>query len=497
MAQVINTNVTSLNAQRNLATSSSTLATSLQRLSSGLRINTAKDDAAGLAISERMTAQIRGMDQARRNSNDGVSLAQTAEAGLTEMGTLLQRIRELSVQSANGTNSASDRQALNGEVGQLVAELQRFAQSTSFNNQKLFDGTTTSVNYQVGANANQIVTATSANFLTDKYGTYQTQATNSATIASGASGYTATTGGAAVLTINGGYGSGTYTMAATSAETAKTMADGINALSATGVKASAKTEVDIALSANSFSLGVRGTNTTADENVSFTVSASTADGLAQAVQAFNDKSSKTGVTAKLNDAKTGITLSALDGSTILLSQLAGASGTITTSATSGNSAVAGPNSGTTASGAWAVSIMGQVTLDSDKSYSVTQGTAAASGTFGTSAIGSTAASLQKVSALDISTVAGANLAMRIADSAITSVNNQRAAFGALQNRFEATISNLMTSVENLSAARSRIRDADFASETANLTRNQILQQAGTAMLAQANALPQQVLSLLK
>lgn len=498
MAQVINTNVASLNAQRNLSNSSSALSTSLQRLSSGLRINSAKDDAAGLAISERMTSQIRGMSQAQRNSNDGVSLAQTAESGLSEMGTLLQRIRELAVQSANGTNSASDRQALNGEVGQLVSELQRFAQTTSFNNQMLFDGTLSSINYQVGANANQVITATSANFLTDKYGTYQTQATNSATVASGASGYTATTGGAAVLTVNGGYGSGTFTLANTTADSAKSIATGINALTATGVKASAKTEVDVSFTSFSYSLGVRGTNTTADENVSFTVSASTADGLAQAVQAFNDKSSKTGITARLNDAKTGITLTALDGSNILLGQLAGASGQITTAKTATETgAIAGTATGQSASGAFALTIMGQVTLDSDKSYSVTQGTATASGLFGTGPVGSTAASLQKVSALDIATVSGANLAIRIADSALTAVNGQRAAFGALQNRFEATISNLMSSVENLSAARSRIQDADFASETANLTRNQILQQAGTAMLAQANALPQNVLSLLK
>lgn len=499
MSQVINTNIASLNSQRTLGTSQTALQVSLARLSSGLRINTAKDDAAGLAISERMTAQIRGMEQARRNANDGVSLAQTAEGGLSQMGGLLQRIRELAVQSANGTNTAADRQTLNQEVTQLVSELQRFAQTTEFNNLNLFDGSFTSATYQVGANANQVVTATSANFLTDKYGTHQELSAaygfNSNTAA--VSGFTTTTGGAAALEINGAYGSGTYTLKNTTADSAKSIAAGINAQTATGVRAAAKTEFDItALAASaSYVLNVMGTNT-ASETVSFaTGAAMDADGLSSAIQAFNDKSSKTGVTARLNDAGTGITLTALDGSNVSLGTASG-SMTIAKTATVTGSAMGSGTSGLAASGA--ITIMGQVTLDSDKSYSINQKTAIASGLFNaTAASGTTSSSLQKVSNLDISTVTGANLAMRIADSALTIVNGQRAAFGALQNRFEATISNLSTSVENLSGARSRVRDADFAHETASLTRLQILQQAGVAMLAQANALPQQVLSLLR
>src|SRR5262245_48756533 len=173
MPQIINTNVASLNAQRNLNTSQTSLATSLQRLSSGLRINSAKDDAAGLAISERFTAQIRGLDQARRNANDGISLAQTAAGALQSAGDILQRIPELAVQSANASNSTSDRAALNSEVQNLTQELQRIATTTEFNGQKLLDGSFTTAAFQVGANANQMIIANSGNFQTSAYGNYR------------------------------------------------------------------------------------------------------------------------------------------------------------------------------------------------------------------------------------------------------------------------------------------------------------------------------------
>ena len=506
MGSSINTNVASLNAQRNLMTSQDALSTSLQRLSSGLRINSSKDDAAGLAISERMTSQIRGMTQAERNANDGVSLAQTGESALAQMGNLLQRIRELAVQSANGTNTASDRQSLNQELNALTSELDRFSTATQFNGLSLFDGTFTSANYQIGANANQVVTATSANFRTVNYGTNQMLATSSVTAASGAaaSGFSiSTTGGAAAVTVNGGYGSGVFTLTGTTADTAKSIAAQVNALTQTGVHASAKTEFDLTFSTGAASgnyvLNINGTNAAA-QTVSFNVASADANGLSAAIQAFNDKASQTGITARLNDAQTGVTLTALDGSTVAIGSTLASGGLYTVSQTATQTGgLAGIGASiSSGAGSGVLDIMGQVTLDSDKAYSIAQDATAASGLFDTGA-GSTqtTSSLQAVSTLDISTLAGANIAMRIADAAITAVNNQRAAFGALQNRFNATISNLQAAVENVSAARSRIRDTDFASETANLTRNQILQQAGTAMLAQANALPQQVLSLLK
>ena len=506
MPSIINTNVASLNSQRNLMGSQDALSTSLQRLSSGLRINSAKDDAAGLAISERMTSQINGMAQAQRNANDGVSLAQTGEGALAQMATLLQRIRELAVQSANGTNTASDRQSLNQELNQLTAELDRFATATQFNGLNLFDGSFTSTNYQVGANANQVVTATSANFRTVNYGTSQILSTASITASSGAavSGFSAgTTGGSGTIIINGGYGSGSYTLAGDTSDSAKTVANAINALTATGVHASAKTEFDITfttgVASGNYVLNINGTNAVA-QVISFNVGSSDANGLASAIQSFNDRSSQTGVTARLNQLQNGITLTAQDGSNVSIGTALANTGQIIVTPTQGlTGALEGTADGLSSGAGMHFEVMGQVTLDSDKAYSIAQvGTMPASGLFATGAVGDqTPSSLQAVSVMDISTVAGANLTMRIADAAITSVNNQRASFGALQNRFNATISNLATAVENVSAARSRIRDTDFAAETAQLTRNQILQQAGTAMLAQANALPQQVLQLLK
>lgn len=499
MPQIINTNYASLDAQRQLNNSQNSLQTALQRLSSGLRINSAKDDAAGLAISQRFTAQINGMDTAQRNANDGVSLAQTGEGALSQMGDLIQRIRSLAVQSANATNTASDRQALNQEVSQLTSELDRFAQTTQFNGLNLLDGSFTSANYQVGANANQVITATSTNFRVDKYGTNQLLSNSSLTMASGAGvSASAATTAATTLTLNGAAGSGTVAVATT--DSAKTIATAINQQSQAGITAAAKTQFDIALSTStSFSVNVLGTNSAA-EVVSFTTgSGANADGLAAAIAAFNDKSSKTGVTASLNSAGTGITLTALDGSNVTLGTSSATSGAITVSATNGYEATAGTEGTATGalSGGNSVTVMGQVTLDSAKSYSVTQ-SAISSGLFGNGAATNVgASSLQKVQALDVTTVANANKAIRIADAALTLINGQRAAFGALQNRFTATISNLQTASENMQAARSRIQDADFAQETSNLTRSQILQQAGTAMLAQANSLPNNVLSLLK
>ena len=491
MALVINTNIASLNAQRNLTNSQSSLQVSLQRLSSGLRINSAKDDAAGLAISERMTSQINGLNQAVRNANDGISLSQTAEGALGQAGTMLQRIRELAVQSANASNSASDRQAINAEVTQLTAELDRVAQTASFNGQKLLDGSFGSATFQVGANANETITATTANFRTTAYGNYRVGAkvasssdptgdlvagSTANAIASNAAATSRVAGGD--ITVNGAAGSATVTVAA--GASAKTVAGQINAkTSNTGVSATALTQFDLtALTANtSYSLNVTSNNSTA-VTVAFTTGAITADGLSAAVNAFNDVSSQTGVTAQVNSAGTGITLTNSAGENITIADNTG-SGAVTvggTAITAGNSAV-----GT-----------GQLTLDSEKSFNVT---AANTTDFFTAA--SASGQLQSVSNLDVSSVAGATRSLAIVDSALAAINGQRAKFGALQSRFQNTIANLQATSENLSAARSRIQDADFAAETANMTRAQILQQAGTAMVAQANALPQQVLTLLR
>lgn len=484
MPQVINTNVMSLNSQRNLNTSQSALQTSLQRLSSGLRINSAKDDAAGLAISERFTSQIRGLDQAIRNANDGISLSQTAEGALSESGNILQRIRELAVQSANATNSASDRQALQSEVSQLVSELDRIASSTEFNGQKLLDGTFGTAIFQVGANANQTIQTTTANFRANNFGNYRVEG-------AGASAGDASRIAGETLTVTGSLGAESVDIAAGSSarDVAETVAGKANS---TGVTAFALTE-ELATfdTAGAYVVNLQSDNTEATK-VAFTISGTQGnDGLAGAITAFNDVSSKTGVTARISENGNGIILRNSTGNNINIAETAANtnSGTVMVGGAtvrSGADTAAAP--GDPLSG---IVVTGQVTFDSDKSFSVV-------GDAGETVTNATEASaLNSVNNMDVSSVSGANLALATVDAALNTVSNQRAKFGAIQSRFGSTIANLSTNSENLSAARSRIRDADFAKETAELTRNQILQQAGTAMLAQANVAPQNVLTLLQ
>lgn len=490
MAATINTNVSSLTAQRNLGTSQASLSTSIQRLSSGLRINSAKDDAAGLAISERFTAQIRGMNQAARNANDGISLSQVAESALAGAGNILQRVRELSVQSANASNSASDRKAIQAEVGQLLSELDRIAVTTEFNGQKLLDGSFGSATFQVGANANQTITATTGNFRTTTYGA-QLNSTKLVGAAAAPADWTGT------LTI-AGLQSKPVVLDGT--DTAITAAAKVNATTeATGVSAIARNvslfSVDPAGIPGSFTLAVKGDNATA-ANVTFSATANTPAGLAEAVKSFNDVSSQTGITAKLNTDSTAIILTNEAGANIDIANAASSSGAVALAA---QDAEASLSSGaltfetapgfSAAAGASTVT-MGTLEFSSDKGFSV-------SGTPATLAPTSAASILVSVNTIDVSTVSGSTQALKVIDSALAAVNGQRASFGALQARFETAIANLNTSSENMSASRSRIQDADFAAETANLSRAQILQQAGTAMVAQANQIPQGVLALLK
>ena len=487
MASVINTNISSLNAQNNLSRSQGDLAMALQRLSTGLRINSAKDDAAGLAISERMTTQIRGLNQAARNANDGVSLAQTAEGALGTSGDILQRIRELAVQSANATNSGSDRKALQAEVGQLVQELTRVAEQTSFNGRNLLDGSFGVVQFQVGANANETIQATMANFSTSKYGDNRLSGDSITNLATAA---LTQTGGA--ITVSGVEGSATYT--AVAGESAKSTAKGISAfVDSTGVTATAKTEANLSFTiaaGQAYSIDITSDNTSA-KTIGFTVAANDVDGLAAAITAFNDSSSETGVTASINSAGTGITLAHNSGENIsIVNNTVGAANTVVLQTTGAGAGI------TVAAAGGTGAAVGVVTADSASSFAVSDATAAATSFF-TGGGASDASVLKAVSTMDISTVDGSNLALKIVDSALERINGQRATFGALQSRFESTVANIQIASENLSAARSRIMDADFAAETANLTRAQILQQAGTAMLSQANAIPQNVLSLLQ
>ncbi|MEA9585749.1 MULTISPECIES: flagellin [Xanthomonas] len=399
MAQVINTNVMSLNAQRNLTTSSASMSTSIQRLSSGLRINSAKDDAAGLAISERFTTQIRGLDVASRNANDGISLAQTAEGAMVEIGSNLQRIRELSVQSSNATNSATDRDALNSEVKQLTAEIDRVANQTNFNGTKLLNGDFSGALFQVGADAGQTI---GINSIVDANVDSLGKANFAAAVS--AAGVTGTA-------------------------TASGSVSGIS-LSFNDASGSAKS-VTIA------DVKVASGDTAADVNK-------------KVAAAINDKLDQTGMYASIKS----------DGSVQIESLKAGQDFTSLSAGTS----------------------------------SATGITVGAGITTASAASGTTASTL---SSLDISTFSGSQKALEIVDKALTAVNSSRADMGAVQNRFTSTIANLSATSENLSASRSRIRDTDYAKETAELTRTQILQQAGTAMLAQAKSVPQNVLSLLQ
>ncbi|WP_323140526.1 flagellin N-terminal helical domain-containing protein [Massilia phyllosphaerae] len=485
MASVINTNVASLNAQRNLSASQSSLNTSIQRLSSGLRINSAKDDAAGLAISDRMNSQIKGMTQATRNANDGVSMAQTAEGALSSSGDILQRVRELAVQSSNASNSASDRKALQTEVTQLTSELNRIAGTTEFNGTKLLDGSMGTANFQVGANAGQLISMTGSNFTTTTYGNNQIKGDAAVVTADGVSGAKA---GSA--TISGALGSTTIT--STTADSAKTIAAKINGKTAdTGVTASAKTDALLTSGGGAYSLDVKSDNGTA-VTISFSVdgTGSKSDDFAAAVSAFNAQTAKTGVTAQYADG--GIKLTNANGADISVKNNNAAAGA---SISMGSYKADGTaNTATALAGGASGVANGNVTMDSEKSFSVAEGTATGFSLGGTN---SGASTLKSVANLDISSFEGAQNAIKTADAALASVNGQRAQLGALQSRFSSAISNLQSTTENLSASKSRITDTDFASETANMTRGQILQQAGTSMLAQANSLPNGVLSLLR
>jgi flagellin len=482
MAQTINTNINSLTAQRNLTTSQSSLSTSVQRLSSGLRINSAKDDAAGLSISERFTSQIRGLNQASRNANDGISLAQTGEGALGSSSAILQRVRELAVQSANATNSASDRKAINAEANQLLSELDRIATTTQFNGINLLDGSSATSVFQVGANANQTITTTTSNFRTSNYGVQLRDSANVAVAATA-------TSLAGAFEINGAK-SATITLVAS--DTAKSAAAAINGQTEnTGVTATARNNAELKFTTNTGTilLDVKGLNTTA-VSVSFTAATNDALGLAGAVTAFNDVSATTGITATLNSAKDGIILTNAAGDNIDLTNNS-ATAALTLGAEDNTTAALDFSAGVAAAAAGGTAVAtGSVELSSEKGFSI--GTSA-SALF----TAADASALNAVNTMDLTTVSGATLALKIADAALAAVNSQRAAFGAIQSRFETTVANLAVTSENASASRSRVQDADFAIETANLSRAQILQQAGTAMVAQANQLPQGVLALLR
>ncbi|MDT7518420.1 flagellin [Rhodoferax sp. TBRC 17660] len=507
MASTINTNIQSLTAQRNLSMTQASLTTSMQRLSSGLRINSAKDDAAGLAITDRMTSQIRGLNQAARNANDGISLAQVAEGALSSTSNNLQRIRELAVQSANGTNSASDRLALQQEVMQLTTEISRVGSQTEFNGLKLLDGSYTTQQFQVGANANQTigvsVTSARAVDMGNNAVSSKTAAPSIATAAAGPS-LAGTANGflSQTLTLAGNGTVNTIPTSGTLADgtSAKAVATAINAFTAlSGVTAVATTKATISnVSLGSVQFQLQGSNLPPEPAITVSATINNVSDLAPLAQAINAQSGSTGITA-VADKIGNLVLTQAEGDDIKILNM-GVTGGLTGATVVGEDTLTPvtfqPGTGGTPAPPTsdvAVAVGGKVALNSSTGFTVTS--TDATGTL--IAGGSQGSALSSVAKIDISTQEGANAALLVVDGALASISANRAQLGAVQNRFLTTIENLQTNSENLSASRSRIQDADFAMETANLSRTQILQQAGTAMVAQANQLPQGVLQLLK
>jgi len=501
MALVINTNVMSLNAQRNLSTSGSQLATSLQRLSSGLRINSAKDDAAGLAISSRMTTQINGLTQAARNANDGISLAQTTESALQEVTNNLQRIRELAVQSANATNSDSDRAALDQEVQQRLAEVNRIATQTSFNGRKVLDGSFGNATFQVGANVGETISVgLDSSVKTSDVGDIYGSGTGNVDINAGVVVTAGVTAAAAVHSVH-------TSAAITQANTDFTVATGTPI---TFTVTSAKGTDSVTLNSDY----------TSDANVGVAggMAADITAQLANSGVTVTKDAATNSLVFTTDDAGSGtLTIGGADAA-VIGGSLTTAGSAAVTAVTASNGLVVGA-AATITVGTNTVSLSGTYTKVSDLLDKIASSGAVGSvdattgfltissgetftlagadiGDVGLSAAAATQ-STTGLTATNVLNVGAANDTILRIDSALTSVSGLRSTLGAIQNRFDSVINSLQAVSENLSASRSRIQDTDFAAETAALTRAQILQQAGTAMVAQANSVPQNVLSLLR
>jgi flagellin len=473
MSLVLNTNIDSLLAQNSLTTSGSQLQTSLQQLSTGLRINTAADDAAGYAIVQGMTSQINGMNQAVQNANDGVSLVQTASGALSEITNDLQSMRSLAVESLNATNSGTDRSDLNTQFQQLTQDIDSVAGNTQFNGVNLLDGTFQNATFQIGANEGQGITVGQiANMHTNALGAYTVTGTGPTTAA--------LTSGALTITV----GSTTYNVGASTAgssggqdaDSAYAIANAINAAGA-GVTATAN-PTTLTGAAPSGATSVSGTFTINGVTVSVASgqlgNGAAADANALAID-INDVSASSGVTATVN-ASNELVLTAADGRNIDVGAFTGTLTTGTTGIT--------PSHATT----------GTITLSSSTPFTVGGST----GETDTGLAGGAVDAINTtVASLDVSTVTGANTALSTITAALQQVATLGAQLGAYQNRFQAASAGLATDVTNLTSARSNIQDTDYAAATAQLSQAQILQQASTAMVAQANTIPQNVLTLLQ
>ncbi|WP_279916251.1 flagellin [Ectopseudomonas oleovorans] len=580
MALTVNTNVASLNTQKNLNRASEALSTTMQRLSSGLKINSAKDDAAGLQISNRLTSQINGLNVAVKNANDGISIAQTAEGAMQESTNILQRMRELALQSANGSNSAEDRASLQSEYSQLTTELTRIANTTTFGGRNLLDGSFGTTSFQVGANANETINLSLGNVSANKIGSYQMEedttskrvsgtamaairdtdpllvardaakaandaatkdlADKTATVATlaaaggvagdtdydaavaardaadeflngdssatppttgtkgaladaetalAASTFTSFTAG--TITVQGGGDTKAITLAGN--ESAKEIAKSFNG-AISGLSASARTVVDLSINETALAGGSANLSVSVGEkSVNLVGVTSTADLADQ----LSSNASALGIAVSYDETNDKLTVTSESGENITFGAQSNLNADGTAHAGSVVKASVMDSNGeyTTAAdlNASGSTVAGYVELNSAKSYALTSsGGADISEVFANSK-----AKMTTIADTDITTAAGSQSAISVIDKAISNIDSQRADLGAVQNRFDSTVSNLQSIVENSTSARSRIQDADFAAETAELTKQQTLQQASTAILAQANQLPSAVLSLLQ
>jgi len=494
----VNTNMGAVVSAANMAKFGRELDTSIERLSSGLRINSAKDDAAGMAIVSKMEAQVRGVTQAIRNATDSQKLIDTSEGAHVETLNILQRMRELAVQSANDTNQAIDRTFLNSEATQLIAEIDRIAGQTTWNGEKILDGNFTSKQFQLGANENEKVTYSIDSAKSAAIGSYQVNGEGA--IYTG----TADTISAHSLTVSGYIGSATVSVSAN--DSAATAASNVNAKTAdTGVTAIAVTKAKLSglESAQnvSFTLG-NGTSTAS-------VSANITDenDLRLLKDSINSVAGTTGITAEMDSSSnaaiilthsTGedIMFSSFDTDTdadLTVTQLDydGATGTsgggtsivLNETITAGNEAANGV-------------VVGHLRFNSHKSFTVSGDNNTTEQNFFDTTTSSTA-SLSAISSISLGTASGAESAITVIDGAINKINQSRADLGAISNRLDSTISNLTNVATNVEGSMSNIRDADFSLETSKLTRAQILTQAATSMLAQANTSKQSILALLQ
>ncbi|AUG09189.1 flagellin [Pseudomonas sp. S09G 359] len=472
MALTVNTNIASITTQGNLNKAGGALATSMQRLSSGLRINSAKDDAAGLQIANRLTSQINGLGQAVKNVNDGISIAQTAEGAMQASTDILQKMRTLALSSATGSLSADDRKSNNDEYQALTSELTRISTTTTFGGQKLLDGSYGTKAIQVGANANETINLSLENVSANNIGSQQLK---SVAIAPG----TGTVAGDIVVTGNGQ--TGTYT--AVAGDSAKTIASNLNGIIG-GLTATASTEAKFTVD--------EAAATTAPASFTLTVGGASVDFKGVTSQAgladqLKSNAAKLGISVSYDESKKTLEVKSDTGENIVVSGST-APGSVSVAAKDGAGAY-----GTAVPLANALIVTGQVSLDSAKGYSLAG--AGVAGLF--SATTEAASTKTTVAQTDVTDATKAQNALAVIDKAIGTIDGVRSGLGATQNRLTTTADNLQNIQKNSTAARSTVQDVDFASETAELTKQQTLQSASTAILSQANQLPSAVLKLLQ